>query len=79
MLSLIKKRQKKRAIQNIRNHFLAFGYDLRDLKDEDLEKGIIDFQEQLKNAGVSAKVASDCLKRVAQIIPTYNKAFHTDR
>ena len=78
MLSLIKKIQKKRVIRNIRRHFLALGYDLSNLTDEELEKSIVDLGKQFKNIGVSVKEALDVFKKLANIVPSYNKTFHTD-
>lgn len=62
MVTILRERfiawRKKRALQNIREHFSFFKYDHSDLTDEELERGFSRIADVMKTAGVTAEEAS---------------------
>lgn len=56
----------RRAIRNIRSGFAFFGHSLDGLTDEDIERSVFNYQQSIRNVGITVAEAAEAFRRVAE-------------
>jgi hypothetical protein len=59
--------QKKLIIVSIRAHFEAFGYDMSEYTDEEIEQAVINMSKPVARSGVTTQQADDALAGIGRL------------
>ncbi len=54
----LESRKRNRALKNIRDTMMSFGYDISELSDQDIEDVLMKFYKIIKSFGITVKEAA---------------------
>lgn len=64
--------RKRQSLRAIREHMAFFGYDVSDLSDEEIEKGVAEYGKRIAKCGLSAEEVTIGLQRISNVLKANN-------